>query len=191
MIDEISATLPDTQVIYFYCKNDDPLRSHFTDIAKNLILQILELNPNCLDFIYEFMLAGVEHRAKDASRLLQILDQILTNHGSLVIGIDGLDECSEEDRKLISNVIAIPSRTKDAQGVRIFVTSRQEKDLEIFLESALKFNIKPQHLEKDIISYTTFKMAQLKQTFDFSQEREQLIRKEICTRPKGRSPLNT
>jgi hypothetical protein len=186
VIDEISATLPDAQVVYFYCKNNDPLRSHFADIAKSLISQILQLNPNCLDFIYESMLASSERRAKDDSKLLQILDQILKNHDSLYIGIDGLDECSEEERKLISNLITVASRADDAQGnVRIIVTSRQEKDLETSLKSAVKFNIKPQNLENDITAYVTFKMAQLSQRFEFAQQREQLITKEICTRPKG------
>lgn len=189
VIDEINATLPDAQVVYFYCKNNDPLRSHFTDIARSLISQILQLNPNCLDFIYESMLAGSERRAKDASKFFQILDQILTNHDSLYIGIDGLDECSEEERKLLSNLIAAGSRANDDQGnVRIIVTSRRENDLERSLKSAAKFNIKPQNLENDITAYITFKMTQLSQRFKFTQEREQLITKEICTRPKGESP---
>jgi hypothetical protein len=123
VIDEINATLPDAQVVYFYCKNNDPCRSHFTDIAKSLISQILQLNPNCLDFIYESMLAGSERRTKDASKLLQILDQILTNHDSLYIGIDGLDECSEEERKLLSDLITIGLRANDDQGRQSSSTS--------------------------------------------------------------------
>jgi ankyrin repeat protein len=157
VIDEISATLPDTEVVYFYCKNNDPLRSHFTDIAKSLISQILQINPNCSDFIYESMLAGGERRAKDPSKLLQILGQILTNHDSIYIGIDGVDECSEEERKLLSNLITMCSRAEDDQGnVRIIVTSRQEKDLEKSLKAATKLNIKPENLENDITAYVYF-----------------------------------
>jgi hypothetical protein len=135
------------------------------------------------------MLTGGERRAKDPSKLLQILGQILTNHDSLYIGIDGLDECSEEERKLFSNLITIGSRADDDQGnIRIIVTSRHEKDLEKSLKTATKFNIKPQNLENDITAYVTFKMAQLCQRFKFTQEREQLISKEICTRPMGKLP---
>ncbi|KAH8587440.1 hypothetical protein B0O99DRAFT_747604 [Bisporella sp. PMI_857] len=186
VVDEISTTLPDAQVVYFYCKNNDPLRSHFTDLAKSLISQILQLNPNCLDFIYESMLAGGERRAKDAWKLLHILNQILTNHDSLYIGIDGLDECSEEERKLFSNLVTACTKANDAQGnVRIIVTSRQERDLERSLKSAVKFNIKPRNIENDITAYITFKMAMLSRIFKFTPEREQSITKEICTRPKG------
>jgi len=189
IIDEISATQPDAQVIYFYCKNNDPLRSHFTDIVKSLISQILQLNPNCLDFIYESMLAGSERRAKDASKLLQILDHILANHDSLYIGIDGLDECSEEERKLLLNLITVSSRGDDAQGnVRIIVASRQEKDLERSLKLAAKLNIEPHNLENDIIAYIILKMTQLSQRFKFTQKKEQRLINEICTRPKGQSP---
>jgi hypothetical protein len=188
VIDEISATLPHAQVVYFYCKNNEPLRSHFTDIAKSLISQILQINPNCLDFIYKSMLAGGERRAKDPSKLLQILGQILTYHDSLYIGIDGLDECPEEERKLFSNLIAIGSKANDEGNVRIIVTSRQEKDLEKSLKAATKFNIKSHDLENDITTYIRFKMAQLCQRFKFTQEKEQIISKEICTRPMGNPP---
>ncbi|KUJ21501.1 uncharacterized protein LY89DRAFT_610110, partial [Mollisia scopiformis] len=185
VVDEIGATLPNAQAVYFYCKNKDPLRSHFTDIIKSLISQILQLNPNCLDFIYESMLSYSERRATDASKLLQILEQILSSHDSLYIGIDGLDECSEQERKLLSNLITAVSRANDAQGnVQLIVTSRQEKDLERSLKSAVKFNIREKNLESDITAYITCKMTELCQIFHFTQERKQLITKEICTRPK-------
>ncbi|KAH7324015.1 ankyrin repeat-containing domain protein [Rhexocercosporidium sp. MPI-PUGE-AT-0058] len=185
VVDEISATLPQTQAIYFYCKNNDPLRSHFSDIIKSLISQILHLNPNCLDFIYEAMLSYSDRRATDSSKLLQILEEMLSNHDSLYIGIDGLDECSEKERKLLSGLITVVSRANDAQGnIQLFVTSRQEKDLERSLKSAVKFNIQEKNLEADITAYVTCKTTQLCQMFPFTQEREQLIKKEICTRPK-------
>ncbi|KAL5327958.1 hypothetical protein ACEPPN_005664 [Leptodophora sp. 'Broadleaf-Isolate-01'] len=186
VVDEISATLPQAQAVYFYCKNNDPLRSHFTDIVKSLISQILQLNPNCLDFIYEAMLSHSDRLATNASKLLQILEQMLSNHDSLYIGIDGLDECSEKERKLLSGLLTVVSRANDAQGnIQLFVTSRQEKDLERSLKSAVKFNIQEKNLEADITAYVTCKMTQLCQMFPFTQEREQLIKKEICTRPKG------
>ena len=73
----------------------------------------------------------------------------------------------------------------------MIVTSRQEKDLEKSLKTATKFNIKSQNLENDITAYVMFKMTQLCQRFKFTQEREQLISKEICTRPMGNPPLPT
>lgn len=187
VMDEISRTIPDAQLVYFYCKNDIPHRSHFSDVAKSLISQIIQLDPNCLDLVYESMLASSDRRAENPSKLLEILDQILTIHNSLYIGIDGLDECPEEERELISNFIAIGSRANDTQrNVRIFVTSRQEKDLEKSLKSAVKFTIEPQNLQNDITAYVTFQMARLSHIFNLSREREQPITKEICTRPKGK-----
>ncbi|KAL2066161.1 hypothetical protein VTL71DRAFT_2232 [Oculimacula yallundae] len=180
IIDEIGAILPQSQAVYFYCKNNDPLRSHFTDIIKSLISQILQLNPNCLNFVYEKMLANSDRRATDASKLLEMLEQILSNHDSLYIGIDGLDECPEIERKLLPSLFAVVSRANDAhRNVQLLVTSRQEKDLEKSLKSAAKLTLQEKNLETDIAAYISYKMSKLCQIFQLSHERVQLIEKEI------------
>ncbi len=173
-------------MVYFYCKNNDPFRSNFIDVARSLLSQILHLNPNCLDFIHESIHKSGELRPKNPSFFLQVIEEILLNHDSLYIGIDGLDECPEKDRKLLSDLIMAASKAHTAHGnVKIFVTSRKEKDLDKSLGSIARLNIKPQNLESDITAYVSMKVSLLSQKFNFSQAREQSIAAEICDRPKG------
>lgn len=189
IIDEIKSKFPDSQVVYFYCKNHSPFRSSFIDVARSLISQILHLNPDCLDFIHESILKSGELRPKNSAFFLRILEEILTSHDSLYIGIDGLDECPEMERKLFSDLITVVSRAQNAHGnIKMLVTSRSEKDLEKSLRGISRLDIKPWNVESDIIAYITMKVSQLSQKFDFTKLKEQSIAAEICTRPKGQLP---
>jgi hypothetical protein len=139
-----------------------------------------------LDFIHESILKSGELRPKNPAFFLRILEEILMNHDSLYIGIDGLDECPEMDRKLLSDLITLVSRAQNAPGnIKMLVTSRREKDLEKSLRGIARLDIKPRNVESDITAYITMRVSQLSQKFDFSKPREQSIAAEICTRPKG------
>jgi hypothetical protein len=148
------------------------------------------MNPDCLDFIYESILKSGELRPKNPTFFLKILEKILTNHEALYIGIDGLDECPEMDRKLLCDLITVVSTVQNAIGnVKILITSRKEKDLEKALRTVARLDIKPQSVESDITAYIRMKASQLSQKFNFSKSKEERITAEIYTRPKGRSPL--
>ncbi|KAL2041207.1 hypothetical protein N7G274_006152 [Stereocaulon virgatum] len=58
--DHIKTKYPNAQVIYFYCKEKDPVRDNFVDVARSLIAQILELNPICIHYLYDKALNSVE-----------------------------------------------------------------------------------------------------------------------------------
>jgi hypothetical protein len=189
IIHEVCDNQPGVQVVFFYCKNNDRFRSSSAEIAKGLILQVLEQDSNCLDFIYESIL---KNGSKDSSIYVPMLKEILLTHDSLYVGLDGLDECPEQDRKILSDLIMNISAEKISNsGVRTLVTSRKEKDLEKRLYSAAILDIKPQNLEYDITEFVRLEMSQLSRTFSFSSEREESVTKEICTRPRGRNEPNS
>jgi hypothetical protein len=121
-----------------------------------------------------------------------MLKEILLTHDSLYVGLDGLDECPEQDRKLLSDLIMSISAEENSKiGVRTLVTSRKEKDLDKTLCSAAILDIKPHNLEPDIAAYVRTEMAQLSRTFSLSSEREESVAKEICTRPRGKVSTST
>jgi hypothetical protein len=186
IINEICDIESDVQTVYFYCKNNDPLRSNSAEIAKGLIMQLLEQDSNCLDFIYESILKS---GSKDSSIYVPMLTEILMTYELLYIGLDGLDECPEQDRKVICDLIKAISAGNDSKiGVRTLVTSRKEKDLEKRLSSVTILDIKPRNLEHDITAYVRMEMSHLSQKFSLSSEREESVAREICTRPRGRYP---
>ncbi len=157
-------------------------------MARTLIVQILDLNSDCLDYLYEKMVASSERHPNSPQLLKDILEELCTNHDLLFVCIDGLDECDLNERNLIMSLISrITKASKADQSVRFFVTGRRENDMEKFLSSAVRLHIKPHHMENDILYYIKAQTAKLRERFAFSVWREQDFQKKLSSRPQGKS----
>ena len=187
IVDEINEVLSESQVVFFYCKSTDPSRKTFDGIARSLIAQILQLNPNCLGYLYDKVIGSGERHPSTTETYREILKTIAVNHNLLFVGVDGLDECEEPERRLILSVIETLLKVSDeGRNVKFFLTSRKEKDIERSLRSAIHLDIKPHHLEKDIRAYVEARSLKLSEKFEFSSEKEKCITAGISSRPKGR-----
>jgi hypothetical protein len=132
------------------------------------------------------MVASGERRPSTPKLFQEILEEICLNHDLLFICLDGLDECEVHERNLILSLIGtITKASKAEQSVRVFITSRKEKDIERSLSSAIRLNIKAQHVESDILSYIQTQASKLQQQFDFTPEKERAVVTEIASRPQG------
>ncbi|TVY90811.1 Ankyrin [Lachnellula willkommii] len=186
VVDKIAATFPDAQVIYFYCKSSDHMRRTFEVMARTLIVQILDLNPACLDYLYEKMTASSERHPNSARLLQEIVLDLCINHDLLFVCIDGLDECEPNERSLILSLIgSITKASRADQSVRFFLTSRRENDIERSLSSAIRLNIKTHHVENDILFYIKTQVSKLRKVFGFPAEREREVREKLSSRPQG------
>ena len=184
--DHIKANYPNSQVIFFYCKESDPLRRSFVDVARSLITQILELNPVCTRYLYDKALSSVEQNLSSMSTCIEILENLALHHSQLFIGIDGLDECGELERsRILAMLHHILGASKAKVNVRIFLASRKEGDIEKSLESANRLEIRPFHIKKDINSYVRVQVLELGKKFDLSAERQKHTTTEITTRVHG------
>lgn len=172
-------------MIFFYCKAVDPCRRTFDSIARGLLAQILGLNADCLDYMYDKMVSSPSHRNTAAYYTKMILE-ISVNHSRLVIGIDGLDECEAPERCKIMNLVNTVSEASVSQGnVKFFLTSRRERDIEQSLRLAVNLNIEPRYIEKDIAAYIEKRVSELGRVFTLSPAKEQQISADIARRPEG------
>ena len=188
MVDKIKAVFSDAQVVYFYCKCSDHRRRTFEAVARTLIVQILDLNSECLDYLYEKMIISSERHPNSPQLLQEILEELCANHDLLFVCIDGLDECDENERSLVMSLIGrITKVSKADQSVRFFVTGRRENDMEKSLSSAIRLKIKTHHVEKDILFYIKTQTAKLRERFAFPLWREEEFQEKLSSRPQGRS----
>ena len=115
-----------------------------------------------------------------------MLEKVALHHELLFIGIDGLDECQETERRqtllMIHNLLKA-SKTK--RNIRVFLTSRKEKDIGISLRSASRLDIRPYHLEKDITYYVRVRTLELSKKFAIALERQRAIIADIARRSQG------
>jgi hypothetical protein len=132
------------------------------------------------------MVASGERRPRTPKLFQEILEEICLNHDLLFICLDGLDECEVHERNLALSLIGTIAKTsKTEQNVRFFITSRKEKDIERSLSSAIRLNIKAQHVESDILCYIQTQASKLRQLFAFTAEKERSVVAEIASRPQG------
>ena len=184
IVDEISEQIPDSQTVYFYCKYNDPSRSTFNAIVRCLIAQILDMNPACLQYLYDKMISIVHRRADEL--FAEIFEALALDHEQLFIGIDGLDECQEPERQLaLSMIQSVLQASKAKRNVRVFLTSRKENDIATSLRSASWLNIRPHHLEKDIWEYVRARVLHLGNQFSIPTESQQIIVADIAKRSRG------
>lgn len=117
----------------------------------------------------------------------QILEALVSCRSSLVIAIDGLDECEEYERsKILSFVLDVSKQCSPEQDLKFFLTSRREEDIRLSLHSAFSLNIEPEYVEGDIRAYVKLQTAKLGRKFEFNKAKECEIAKEVLTRPKGK-----
>ena len=187
IVDEIREKVPSSDVVYFYCKESDPSRRSFNEIARSLIGQLLALNPVCLNYLYERTLKSGERIPTSNHLCKDILKSLTANHEKLFIGIDGLDECEESERRHVLDLIhGILNTSGTRRNVRIFLTSRKEKDIGTSIGSAIRLEIKPHHLERDITYYVQVRISELSKKFNLSTVEKERISEIVAKRSDGR-----
>lgn len=187
IVDEIKATIPVSQVVYFYCKNRDPTKSSFHEVARSLIAQLLRLNPISLDYLYDLAVESGERHPSTFKTYQDILENISTTHNLLFIGIDGLDECEETERRSILSLMQHILKVSSHQAnVKIFLTSQRVPDVELSLKSAIRFDIKHRHVKQDIQNYVHRRSSQLCKKFGYSLAKQKSLIKDISARPEGK-----
>lgn len=187
MVEDINERLPESEVIYFYCRYDDPLKRNFNDIVRCLIAQLLALNPTCSQYLYDEIFGDVNRRPDSKKDLCTgMLETIALHHEQLFLGIDGLDECQEPERRQTLLMIRdLLKASKVKRNIRVFLTSRKEKDIGNLLRSPSRLDIRPYHLEKDIKDYVRVRMLVLSKKFPIPLERQRTIGGNIARRSHG------
>ena len=155
-------------------------------IARSLLTQILALNPACLHYLYDKALSSGQRNLESKRLCTQILTKLAEYHDQLVIGIDGLDECEEsEKRPALDMITSILKATEATKNVRFFLTSRKESVIERSFRSAIALEIRPHHLDRDIKSYLRVRTSELSEVFSVDAERQQWITTEVSKRSNG------
>lgn len=186
LIDYIKKTYIDAPVVFFYCKDRDPLKKTLDGVARSLIQQLLQFNPVSLDFLYEVAVTSGEEHPSSFGTYKNILKHFASAHDQLYLGIDGLDECEQEDRRLILLLLRhILDESSPNANIKIFLASRWMNEIEDSLKPVLRFKIKGQHIRHDIRDYVHIRTRRLGEKFGLNLERQKSISTEICHRSEG------
>lgn len=143
-----------------------------------------------MDYLYEIAVESGKRHPNTFKTYRDILEHITGAHDCLFIGIDGLDECEKEDRGFILSLLDHVLKASSPQAkIQILLTSQRMSDLQKLLKSALRFDIKPQHVKQDIESYVKRRALKLGDQFGFGHEKQSSITADVSNRSEGNHVL--
>ena len=167
MIEEQRAALDVRQgLAFFYCNRNDaePERANPEDILRSIVRQLSISGPHARFskvVAEKYKERKCKHFADGPLRLDECVDLIIKltqQYTSTTIIIDALDECDVYTRHNI--LTALSSIMQHGLSTKIFVSSRDDKDITLRLSDLPNLYIKASNNAKDIDRYVHFKVEQ-------------------------------
>lgn len=178
----------DIQVVYFYCKHADILRSTFLGIAKSMLVQLLHQNKSLLSYLYEKSSSSGESCLETVALAKDLLETALKSTDNVFLVIDGLDECEKKYKSAIITwfkAIISASAESDSGRFRALFISQDDGEIRRLLPSVPKLQIKSEDNREDIRSYTDREAIRLQTKFDLSATKIDQISSKVCERAEG------
>ncbi|THX20504.1 hypothetical protein D6D17_00616 [Aureobasidium pullulans] len=118
-VEHLSAQCSQTtaKVVYFFCQYNNEMSLQATTILRSIIRQLLDQDAILFKMNELSVKVLLEHNPLNMARLEALLLSVISNIGNTVVIIDGLDECSAKQMKLILRTLRniqlhSPSRLK-------------------------------------------------------------------------------
>lgn len=139
--------------IYFHHKEQLPAATYVGVIIKQLCRRMKEL-PVELEAFYD---SHYENASKPGYNELQgVLMPVLKYFERVFLVLDALDEYRDQRKEFLEVLGNIVSPATTHRGnVKLFITSRKERDIERALETFPKIEIEAKKVDKDIEIYVT------------------------------------
>ena len=161
----------DSQVLYFFCKDDGQQTSNSSAVAivSNLIDQLIEQSPlpSLLEILKE---ARKKHAKSEKCNNFGVLWDIFVAMtqgfpAPIVVAVDALDECLVDRKAFLESLVSFP----DAK-VRFFLTSRNEFDIDRVLGRDPRVAKRPMDVEADIERFVIQRVEQLPRLHNFKAQ---------------------
>jgi len=107
--------------------------------------------------------------------------------------IDGLDECTLDNRSQILNFFTNLMQgldIKEPGKSRLLVVSQKEQDIKRALVKAQDLELRWENNRSDIEDFVTRWARDIRDKFELNDEQEDHIKTKTCLRAKGRTPLH-
>ncbi|KAF2239508.1 hypothetical protein EV356DRAFT_101902 [Viridothelium virens] len=159
------------QVAFFYCRSDNDDRRSSVFILRSLIKQLASsccvLTPEIMDtYRRKGPDSGIESLSIQDCK--EMLESIIDVSGEVLLILDALDECSEESKKSLLDVIDF--LIKSHLQVKIIISSREDPGLSR-LEQSANVRISATDNEDDILKFVRQRICDFKaETQDDTRE---------------------
>ena len=123
IVEDLFCLRPTAKVAFFFCKYDESISLNVRTIIGSIARQIFEsVKAEIPNFATE--VDGVELGTLDSDQILDYLEKLLPATRSYHVLIDGIDECGEEDIKLLISYLQRLLESKIQ--FQVYCSSRQD-----------------------------------------------------------------
>ncbi|KAF2807330.1 putative zinc finger protein [Mytilinidion resinicola] len=174
--------------LFFYCKHNKPSQDNFIALARTLLAQLLQQDKGLLLYLYQKCCDSVEPVLTSPSLVEELLVHAFANCKAAYIIVDGLDECSRAERKIIAQwfrklVEDLPSSEPDR--LRCLFVSQDDSAARKDFSGLASIKITTDDNKGDIEEYCRVEANNLKDLFKLSDERERTIASNVASSVKG------
>ncbi|OTA54483.1 hypothetical protein K449DRAFT_469433 [Hypoxylon sp. EC38] len=173
---------PNSQTIFFYCKDGQQNRNNFLSIARSLLHQLTYNDEHLTAYINVEMSKSGDSTLKRHQLAKKLLKIALINKDNVFIIIDGLDECAKGQKKeVISWLQAIfkpdisaadedgVDYTSNGCKVRCLVVSQDDGECSKLLNKFATMKIQPADNSKDIEAFCRQFERKIREKQQFSE----------------------
>jgi hypothetical protein len=158
---------PQVSIAYFYCKDKDNQRNKFQSVVKLIIAQLLRQNPGILSYLYDQCLKSGKVTLVSNGDCSKILTTILRAVSKIFIIVDGIDECEEQERRLILKYFTsfITDNNLELGKIRVCFINQVLSDIKVALRMAETLTLTEEHSKLDIKNYAVRWTTKIQQRF--------------------------
>ena len=187
IVDE-ARKLPNAITTCFYCKGTDEQRNGFLTVAKSLLSQIALTQDSVLHYLYEEASKSNEAVLSTTVVAKRLLEVALNSCGRVYIVLDGLDECSRDDRKELTSwfqdlVASLPRACLGA--IRCLFISQEDGFARKDLGMLSQIKIMPADNTADIEAFCGEWHEKIESKFGPLERREHNVKRVVSTRAQG------
>jgi hypothetical protein len=177
---------------YFYCKEEDPEKNECISIYRGLLSQLLNHCRELIPYCYEKYLSSGElmlTSTANAEQLLKLFFEKMPKPKQFII-VDGLDECSAAQRKLVLtffNTIVDLCDEREPGKLRVLFISQDFTDIGKALQTATVFKLTSEDSKKDIKFYVQDWSKRIAQKYPLTIEQVEFIEESTLVRSQGKA----
>jgi hypothetical protein len=189
-VEEARRLQPSPTVLFFYCKQDDPERDSFLDVARTLLKQLLQQNKGLLATFYPRCCRSGETTLTSPDLTKELLHIAFEKCKKAYIILDGIDECPRDQRKIISGwfrklVDDLP--LSEPERIRCLFVSQDDGIARKDFSGLTAVRVGGSDNKEDIKSYNKVEANKLRESFRFSEQMALDIAARVTNSAEGRS----
>ena len=150
---------------YFYCRDQDGQRNKFPSVAKAMLAQLLQQNPDILAYLYDECLRSAKVTLASPQDCVKLLSAVLQAVPQSFIIIDGIDECEQKERRAILNFFVSAINNCEPGKLRGFFISQELNDIKAALHNPETLRLNEEHSKLDIRNYAVKQASDIQERF--------------------------